>query len=93
MDVLTVTVDGKPQHGDLNMLVGCMKCATCGEPALECGNPDDCMAHVEEGDWVVVEIEVECEECDGLGWVSGLCSACSGSGEGMWDGSTCRACR
>lgn len=34
-----------------------------------------------------------CENCEGERFVSDICGHCSGSGEGMYDGSTCRLCR
>ena len=34
-----------------------------------------------------------CGECDNTGFTDELCRNCSGSGEGMYDGSTCSACR
>ncbi len=93
MDVLTLSIDGVRQSAPFKLLLEHMTCSVCGEPALECGNPEDCMDHVEEDGWVTAEIEVECDECEGLGWVASLCPTCNGSGEGMWDGSSCRDCR
>ena len=34
-----------------------------------------------------------CKTCDGEGCVDYICNSCNGSGEGMYDGSTCHACR
>jgi len=37
------------------------------------------------------EVEI-CELCEN-GIIEGLCRACNGSGEGMYDGSSCKVCR
>ncbi len=34
-----------------------------------------------------------CDECNGQGCVGARCSACNGSGEGMYDGTRCHTCR
>jgi len=36
---------------------------------------------------------IECDECEGEGIIDHDCHECSGSGEGMYDGSTCRVCK
>lgn len=42
--------------------------------------------------WADVPVEVEvCEHCQDEGTL--ICSTCNGSGEGMYDGSTCRTCK
>lgn len=34
-----------------------------------------------------------CEKCEGSGYVMEICRACNGSGEGRYDGSTCKICK
>jgi len=34
-----------------------------------------------------------CEECEDRGYIEGSCGVCNGSGEGMYDGSTCWSCK
>lgn len=34
----------------------------------------------------------KCEKCEN-GIIDDLCGACNGSGEGMYDGSSCRVCK
>ena len=35
----------------------------------------------------------DCPECEGMGFIDACCGFCSGSGEGMYDGSRCHACK
>ncbi len=35
----------------------------------------------------------KCENCEDTGVVKEICFLCNGSGEGMYDGSTCYACK
>jgi len=35
----------------------------------------------------------DCDVCENTGIMVGLCSNCAGSGEGMFDGSTCTVCK
>jgi hypothetical protein len=34
-----------------------------------------------------------CENCNDEGWTSEICPSCSGSGEGLYDGSRCFNCK
>lgn len=34
-----------------------------------------------------------CEHCEDTGFIIDGCGNCSGSGEGMYDGSTCQVCK
>lgn len=34
-----------------------------------------------------------CDTCEGLGYIENSCGICRGSGEGMYDGSTCYSCK
>ncbi len=34
-----------------------------------------------------------CEECEDTGRIEEMCGMCNGSGEGRYDGSSCRACK
>ena len=36
---------------------------------------------------------MECEECEGKGWIEGGCGMCNETGEGPADGTTCQACK
>lgn len=36
---------------------------------------------------------MDCENCEGTGFIEGSCGQCNGSGEGMYDGSICGACK
>ena len=59
----------------------CCGSATDDPLALEYGICPDCLERCE------FEEEEEEEEFDNL------CTSCNGSGEGMWDGSTCSSCK
>ena len=34
-----------------------------------------------------------CHDCEGIGVVSDICYYCNGSGEGLADGTICKACK
>jgi hypothetical protein len=34
-----------------------------------------------------------CNECDNTGYIEDICGYCNGSGEGLYDGSTCYQCK
>jgi hypothetical protein len=34
-----------------------------------------------------------CRYCDGSGTIEYICNSCNGSGEGLYDGSTCGSCK
>jgi len=36
--------------------------------------------------------EIECPDCDGIGFLDRTCIRCAGSGEGMADGTHCASC-
>jgi hypothetical protein len=48
----------------------------------------ECEEMMEQADIDCVDVDAYCDEDD----ENGYCSACSGSGEGMIDGSTCAVC-
>ena len=76
-----------------------MECNVSELMTCKCGHEQTMDYHVDTvcdmchltGCWTK-EIIVECEECEGNGYIDTYCLACNGSGEGMHEGTRCRSC-
>ena len=75
-------VCGSDKEVSRGLCKGCRFCQCCGDEFA----PDDKKYYENDGPI--------CRACkDNLDNEDAICGNCNGSGEGMWDGSTCRVCR
>ena len=63
----------------------CVRCRFCERCEHEFGSDENKNSSGDEG--------YLCDSCHEDSESDALCGFCNGSGEGMWDGSSCRSCR